>query len=173
LKGFVVPTEIRPLLLLLDAAKESVASHGGGPVCEACLYPGSEISLDYCGPGSCGCKDADGMLMLQVNSVYMYTSFGRSMEGEATQCGTSMAASCTLGVMRCVDGIGDQGDLPSCELLLDASMRQFADMRAMLRAMTCTPGIEVLVGRYTSEGPDGGCVGGSWTFDIALEEGLP
>jgi hypothetical protein len=170
LSGFTVPREVGPILALLESVRNELAVSGGGPVCDACFYPGSAASYDFCGPGMCSCDDgSDGMLYIVVEGVYPYTVFGGGMDARISQCAASLAARVRVGVVRCVP-VGDESDpFPSCDELMDASLRQMADMRAMRTALTCTQGVNVLLRQYDSDVASGGCVGGSWLLDVDLE----
>jgi hypothetical protein len=90
-----------------------------------------------------------------------------------TNCASTLAYPFEVGVMRpapLAEVIGDELVLPTEEENTAAALQQLDDLETMYRALVMF-GEEVealLPGIYTPIGPEGGVVGGKWTFTIGL-----
>jgi hypothetical protein len=78
-------------------------------------------------------------------------------------CGSYIMAQLEIGVMRCFPA-AREGIAPTEMEQWEQTRLQMADMAAMRRAVLCCQrnGTEFALGQYTSVGPMGGWVGGTW-----------
>jgi hypothetical protein len=145
----------------------------GGPVCACCLRPGGHLPpADWC---ACGCGDGQGQASVQITSIYPSQRFPRSGVDEWDEpCDSRKAtwvAELTMTVYRCVSGLDDEGQPPTC-LQLDSDARIIAaDAAAMRRAFACCDWhgyARVVPGSWTPVPPQGLCAGGFMTVLVDL-----
>jgi hypothetical protein len=151
---------------LTDCVCETLATKGGGPTCWCGLFPGAEVSWDYCGECSGG---TCGMAYVRLVSVYESQQFPQQ-DPLPSNCGAPLVAELAIGALRCIPVAERDGSLPDEAALLEAGLATFADMAAIRTAVMCCDmdEREVALGTYTPLGARGGCVGGEWTVWVAL-----
>jgi hypothetical protein len=144
----------------------ALAKQGGGPTCWCGLFPGTEVSWDYCGECSSG---ACGMGYVRLISVYESQQFPQQ-DPLPSNCGAPLVAELAVGALRCIPVADRDGSLPDEAALLEAGLATFADMAAIRSAVQCCDlgDREFALGTYLPLGARGGCVGGEWTVWVAL-----
>ena len=71
--------------------------------------------------------------------------------------------------MRCTPVVDDRGRAPSADALTGSAGQVLEDMAAVAGAVVCCSGLNGAGGMlWTPLGPEGGCAGGEWTFDVVL-----
>jgi hypothetical protein len=153
------------LLELLECACAEVTVNGQGEPCFCGIYPGSNVSWDYCGEcnrGKCG------MVYLQPGRTFPYTVFPQQ-ELDA-KCSLPLGFEIELGVVRCMPTISEDGDLPDPADITAAALGLIADQYALYSAIKCceTSLQSLVIERWTPSGPQGGCVAGAWTLYAAI-----
>lgn len=172
-------TSVYPALVDLAACLELEFTAAELPhPCEIQVLPGQVVSFDYCGNEGCGingCENGQAWVRLVSIQAVVRQSTTASTSGVAfTSCRGDYIFQLEMGVTRCISGLDPSGNPPSTEELLESTRFQLADMDAMRRAITCCFATDrgwgdargVQVDSYTPVGPEGGCVGGYWTFYI-------
>lgn len=151
------------MLKMRECVCRLLADEGAGPLCWCGIYPGSDVSWEYCGQCSRG---TCGMGFVQLLGAYPSSTFPNQQE-EAT-CRAPLAFQLTVGSMRCLPVAEEDGSLPSEGDLLAPALAVNDDMLALLRAVDCCMKGNGLhdVGEYQTIGPQGGCVGGAWTVTV-------
>lgn len=143
----------------LDAA-------GGGDLCFCGVVYGEGMDRSLVPVGRCG-----GAAWVRLDQSYPSLNFPEP--DQTANCNTLLAAVIEVGVMRTV-AVGSDRRAPSLdERTLDAR-RQFSDMSAMHRAISCCVGTSkldfvYLLGDYQPFGPEGGISGGTWTMTLQQE----
>lgn len=135
---------------LQDSARE-----GGAPMpCICTVLPGAVVPYDYCEAGGSAWSRVVGIVPI-TSDIGDYT------------CATEYEVTIEVGILRCAPMLGANNELPSDAEQTAAAMQQYADMGLMHAALTCCTVPSRFdgpaVGSYVPLGPDGGCVGGSWT----------
>ena len=163
----VVPP-ISPFLLeLLDCVCEEVSTHGQGPVCWCGLYPGSQVAWDYCGACS---EDICGMAFVRPGVANPYEFFPGGTDD--ITCQKPIAYSIEVGIVRCAPTMTEDGEPPSAADMTESTLGLMQDMWALHRAIRCCnenwTGFDaaVAINQWIPQGPEGGCVGGSWTIVV-------
>lgn len=160
-------TRIWPLALSLASCLCQELRDAGGPEpCFCGVLAGEQVAWDYCQP----CEgDMCGMAWVRIASI-VPLSATTSNDGTIllNRCAPALAAIFEIGVLRCAPTVGPEGQLPDMAEQLAAAHLQASDMAAAGRAAACcfTDGRMVAVNQWTPLGPDGGCVGGSWTVTV-------
>jgi len=147
-------------LMLADLAAcvcGALANEGAGPTCWCGLYPGAQVSWDYC--GACD-GDKCGMGWVQLATIFPYNTFPVGVID--LRCASPLAWGIRVGALRCIP-TPDDGELPSPEDMANAALMQYLDAKALHTAIKCCTGITASIETYVPVGPDGGCVGGYWT----------
>ena len=137
-------------------------------VCFCGVLPGAMVALDTC--GGCGATGKCGQAWVRLVSVFPSNNFPNP--DSAPTCASLLAFELEIGVMRCAPAMDSRGNPPTVAQQLDAVRLQTADMLAMRRAVACCMGgtdNAYFLGTYSPYGPQGGCVGGSWTVVVGQE----
>lgn len=133
-----------------DAAAEE---SGVAKPCLCTVLPGSVLSFDYC--------DEGGMAWARLVGIEPV----ERQEGRV--CVIEYDVTIEVGALRCAPSLGENGELPSEAEQLAASMMQNYDLGILHKVLTCTKVPEsfdfAAMGPYTPIGPDGNCLGGTWT----------
>jgi hypothetical protein len=111
----------------------------------------------------------DGQLWGRVVTItpHQTTQQGRGAVS-MPPCGVDyLIATVAIGLIRCAASISDSGKSPSAGRLTADGYQQLDDMTAIERVILCDPRT-LNVQSWNPLGPEGGCVGGEWTFTIAL-----
>lgn len=151
---------------LTDCVCETLAVEGAGPTCWCGLFPGAEVSWDYCGECSGG---TCGMAYVRLVSIYESQQFPQQ-DPLPSNCGAPLVAELAIGALRCIPVAERDGSLPDEAALLEAGLATFADMAAIRTAVSCCDlgDREFAFGSYAPLGARGGCVGGEWTVWVTL-----
>lgn len=144
---------------------ENLAASVGGPPCRCYVYPSPQPPADVCDKTPLGNGQAT------VSIVRSYPSRNFPEPDESGRCDAYLAVELSISVYRCAPVIGESGELPpvseyelSTEILL-------ADAEAMKCAIVCClpAGYQFIVGEWSMIIPSGGCMGGTMTALIAIE----
>lgn len=87
----------------------------------------------------------------------------------STGLSDKLVVTATMGIVRCSEGLDDNGAAPDADMKLADARIQYADMAAMKAAICkCLKAAKrkFVLGTYTSLGPNGLQVGGQWTFQF-------
>jgi len=149
------------MLELLECACAEVTVNGQGEPCFCGIYPGSNVSWDYCGECSRG---KCGMVYLRPGETVPYTIFPRAELDD--KCVLPLAFEMELGVVRCFPTMDESGELPDPADITAAALGLIADQYALYSAIKCceTSLRTLVIDRWTPSGPSGGCVAGAWTI---------
>jgi hypothetical protein len=150
------------MLALATCLCAEIENHPTLPgVCFCGVLPGEEVAFDYTGD----CNDKCGMAWVRLASAYPSTVVGEASTLPGN-CASMLAFDVEVGIIRCIEGMDNQGNPPSPQSLLAASMWQWEDMLTMRRAIVCCEGSKgFLLGQYTPVGPTT-VVGGMWTVSM-------
>lgn len=149
--------------MFLDSLKAEIEAAGmADTLCAIALYPGDAVPLDY-GQESCG-----GMAWVRLASAVPSASFPAAVTA-ANNCAYTLAFEGELGLFRpapIADEEHGQVVLPSDEEHVAASFDQYDDLELLHRVLKRMQSqVEFLLMRqYVPVGPQGGVVGGVWTF---------
>lgn len=154
---------------VLDALLEELRRDGTDKdLCSKTIMPGDVTIADY-GAESCG-----GMAWLRLINANTTVSFPTS-DVTVNNCTHLLAFNAELGVLRPAKLPDNNGvnefDLPSDTEQWDEADLQLKDMAAMHRALKKV-GQEMddfIIRAYAPNGPDGGVVGGIWSFVFGEE----
>lgn len=162
--SYPAPGIFQLLLEISDCVCRELSEGPVGPVCLCGPVPGLSPAWDGC----TGCdNDACGMAYVRLGPVTPYESFPIP-EVEGVGCRRPLMYTVVAGALRCMptpDGGGPLSNQESAEV----SVRQWADMWSLYRAIKCCPASLISVGAYQPLGPQGACVGGEWTFWVSLD----
>lgn len=145
---------------LLECATEALEEF---PVCRAFINPGDDAPHDVCSISG----ENDGQLWV----AHLGTTPGwPNPTGLPTTCAAAWADLVEIGIVRCARGkVTDQGTAPTAEAVTEDAENQQRD-RLLLRQviMCCMPveGKDLVVRGWEPISPQGGCVGGVWTFSL-------
>lgn len=173
-------TVVWPVLMELHQClcDEIVAAELPG-VCYCDLLPGENVAMEYCGPS---CEDMDcgnGQAWVRLVESYPSTNFPNPIDftaQAAVGCDAPLAVTVEMGVARCAPVVSEDrpssGESPTAGQWRETAQLQFADMSAMRRAVQCCMDEKRAVKKYTLGtyepfGPEGGCVGGTWTVTFS------
>ena len=150
------------LLTLLDEAEKALAECGRPPVCRSAVYPGAQAVWDQCGPCDADCM---GMLYVRSDVAFPFEVFPNvAADG---RCALPMAHQIELGIVRCAPMMDDEGEPPAPDDITDAALGLLGDQRALRVAISRlgSDKVRALV-NWQPQGPQGGCVGGSWAVIV-------
>ena len=148
------------LRALLECAEDALTEF---PVCRSFINPGDDAAHDVCSRSG----ENDGQLWV----AHLGSTPGwPSPTGEPTTCTTAWAEQIEIGIVRCARGkVTDQGTAPTVEQIIEDAENQERD-RLILRQviLCCMPveGKDLVVRGWEPIPPQGGCVGGLWTFAV-------
>lgn len=158
--GYVDDTEIWPLMeRLADCLCETLTERGvlpGGCFCD--IMPGDQAVWDY----------SSGMAWVRLASVVPSSVFP-NQDFELNNCGTTLAGEIEVGVLQCTPVGGADGSPPEPSQRREAARLQMASMAAMRAAILCCADgndLDLILGAYDPQGPNGGLVGGVWTVSV-------
>lgn len=137
-------------------------------LCSKTLMSGGDLILDY-GLESCG-----GMLFVRLLGANPTSAFPES-DVTINNCAYTLAYQCEIGLLRPAVMPTQSMKriiLPTDEENYDQSIRQYGDMGMMLESLNAVGNEyeEFLIGQYTPFGPEGGIIGGIWTFTVGEED---
>lgn len=134
-----------------------------GPPCWCGVWPGLEISWEHCTdcpPGLCG------MGWSRLVLIAPYDDFPEPVID--LRCTKPLAAQLEVGALRCIP-VPEEGEVNDPNTMGEVALRQYEDMLALRRAILCCDDVQIALGTYFPLGPQGGCVGGSWTAYLPLD----
>lgn len=124
------------------------------------IYPGTSVSWDDC---------CNGQLSFQVNALTpIWQSAGR----------VSIKNPCTISwwevqidvkILRCAATVNSAGVPPSPAQISADGNQLLNDMQNILKALEGSPFSVYNLNPWVPSGPEGGCVGGSFTFMIRCD----
>lgn len=158
----------KALASVLDEALTRLKVDGSdADLCSKTLMSGSDLILDY-GLESCG-----GMLYVRLIGANTTASFPES-DVTVNNCAYTLAYQCEVGLLRPAvmpEQAMKRLILPTNEQHFDQSMRQYGDMEKMLGALQAVGSgyEEFIIGSYAPFGPEGGVIGGIWSFTVGEE----
>ena len=133
------------------------------PAARVFLAPGLEVAWDAC---------CDGQLWVRVVGVADGSDrvpvVPRLADGSSC-APPAWVVTLGVGVLRCTPVVDDRGRAPSADALTGSAGQVLEDMAAVAGAVVCCSGLSGVGGMlWTPLGPEGGCAGGEWTFDVVL-----
>lgn len=132
------------------------------PVCRAFIHPGPEAPHDVCESGPGG---SNGQVWVGVTATTEGFPFPTP---DPTTCRSNWTDFIEVGIVRCAKGtLTDDMDIPDANLITEDAIQQLADRDALRDAILCCLGLDgkdLLIEAWTPIPPQGGCVGGTWTF---------
>lgn len=152
---------------LCDALKEAAAKTGAPEPCFCGVLPGTAVAQDYCDEGYCEANN--GMAWTRLVSITTEQVQTSPSGASGPSCATVYNITVEAGVLRSAPVFSDsEGEPPTVEAQLAASMQQQHDMGVVLSVLDCCDGLpemldRPIIGEYLPIGPEGGCVGGAWS----------
>lgn len=123
-------------------------------------------------PGTAIAWDVDGTGLLWVRTVAI------TPNSVADCCTDYLVVTLGLGVLRCVEVMDDRGCPMPPNTLSGYANQLLADMTALRRVLSRVfcgkshePSLRAM--NWSPLGPEGGVVGGEWTFDLRSQQDLP
>lgn len=156
------PTIALALEALANCVCEELALTGAGPTCWCGLYPGAQVSWDYC--TECQ-NDRCGMGYVRLAGAFPYDVW--PVPAVDDRCTRPVSWLVEVGALRCFPQPPD-GELPDAVALSEVSLRQAMDAKALWTAIKCC-GLDMAIEAYRPVGPGGGCVGGFWVAHAAVD----
>jgi hypothetical protein len=153
-------TDIWPLMVeLRDCLCETLTTRGLMPGdCFCGIVPGQQATWDY----------MTGMAWVRLDSVVPSAVFP-NQSFDLNNCGTTLAAEIEVGVIQCTPGPSADGSPPSQLQQFESSRLQIATMAAIRSAILCcddNSDLDLILGAYEPQGPNGNLVGGTWRVSV-------
>jgi hypothetical protein len=126
--------------------------------CFCGIVPGQQATWDY----------TTGMAWVRLTSVVPSAIFP-SQSFDLNNCGTTLAAELEVGVLQCTPGPAADGSPPDQDQQTEAARLQVATMAAVRSAILCCADgsdLDLILGAYDPQGPNGNLVGGIWTVSV-------
>lgn len=166
------PTTSHPMQVMasiLDEVNQALIENGTkGKMCSMTIMPGDTVPADY------GTEDCGGMFWVRLTSANTTVGFPAT-DVTVNNCTHSLAFNAEIGILRPakipeankVRGI----TLPTDEEQWEEANLQLSDMLAMHGALKAVgqDWDDFIIQQYMPIGPDGGIVGGQWTFVFGEE----
>ena len=155
---------IWPILVnLAECLCTQIRDSGLPEPCFCGILSGFEVAYDYCD----GCDDGTcGQAWVRLNQMYPSRAFP-APDVDQGKCTSPLAFEIVVGIVRCAPQPGDDGTPPNVGDQFATAQLVTADAMAMRRAIMCCAeanhGRDYLLGTYAPVGPEGGCVGGTWS----------
>lgn len=162
-----------PILQPIVASLSGVLTDVERPVALTIVSPAGPPAHDEC---------CDGMAYIRLVEAFPTAGAGgnnpfptRDNLQRGPGCGVNLLSlHLALGVIRCAHTVNSDGTPPTQnEINFDASL-VLADMGTVLDVIVCVvkehPKVmKSVVGAWSPQGPSGGCVGGEWSFWVAVD----
>jgi hypothetical protein len=165
--GMTDDTLIWPFLTDLAAQLQvEIEDSGLKDPCWIGVLPGSLVALDYCAP--CGGSKC-GMAWVRLAAISEWVD--ETGVADFSRCNSLFTATFEMGIVRCHQTSDDRGNPMSMAYQAEATRVQLAEMAAMKRVLLCSSLManrNVTLGGYQPIGPDGSCVGGSWSVLVDM-----
>lgn len=126
----------------------------GKALCFCGVVPGGEVALEYMGD----CGEECGMAWVQVTGTYPASGVGIP-NITPSNCWLGLGVDVQVGVARCMPVGDERGGPPTLAQLQEAAEQQAQDMETVRKAVLCCQTEDLIVGRMTPFGPDGGVYG--------------
>jgi hypothetical protein len=139
-------------------------------MCTVTAFPGTAVPVDYVGvDASCG-----SMAWVRHVTSYPTVRFPNA-DASLENCHSTLAHILEVGMLRrspIPESDGKSVELPDDLEHLNSAFDLADDMVLMKRAITrAAQSIAfVILGTYTPAGPEGGAVGGTWSFTVGDDE---
>jgi hypothetical protein len=158
------------LAALLDCVYQQVDHVAPLAIARKCLVPG-DIAWDNC---ECG------QLVLTEDNRFGSRTLGSEDPNYEAECGEPVLnVSCTISLTRCVPGVSDNGDPPTCDALQIAALQLLKDKNDIRRALMCcldaayranNPAqmLGYYIGGQATTGPTGNCAGSDTIFVLGF-----
>lgn len=163
-------TPLQMMDLALDRLQTAVKEAGNGDgFCSITLQAGAEVPYDYGAESGC-----TGMMWVRLVSANPTLQFPQP-DVTPDNCTHSLAYFLEVGVVRDAPvptKVRGGIELPTQEEIRAATELSVQDMSAMHEALVnLRLDIDfVVLGEYTAVGPNGGVIGGLWTFAVGNED---
>lgn len=145
---------------LLTKALDCAVAALDPPPERVAVYPGNEVAWDDC---------CDG----QVWSRLVSLAPTGSTTTQQARCGVVLwLVTLAVGSLRCAAVVDEQGHAPLPTALSADSEQMALDCSALMVALECCLAPQVASLRmlgWAPLGPQGGCVGGEWTFTVLMD----
>lgn len=167
-----IPEEIQGVasgLLAELCCRVAASDH---PVCRCGFAFGDPPPVSNC----CSCPSGgQGEAFVRVGQVYPSTVFPQPDEANSVCDYASFAAVFTVGIYRCAPTLKDNGSAPTTEELAAALIVQLQDRAVLMRTIRCyfngLPDERLwFAGPWNPIEPQGGCMGGSVTVTVAVDD---
>lgn len=125
------------------------------------IAPGGEVAWDAC---------CDGQLWVRVVSAADVSAELGARPGADGSCAVvGWGVTVGVGVLRCTPSVDARGHSPAAGDVTGSAVQVLADMAAVARGLLCcAPVTRPRSLAWVPLGPEGGCAGGEWTFDVWL-----
>lgn len=120
------------------------------------VAPGASVAWDDC---------CAGQLWARVITAVP----GYSGRANAVACPTHFDLTLGVGIVRCVAVVDDRGRAPSAAQITadgNAGLRDMREIADVLQDYRHRDALTARLGTWTPAGPDGGCAGGEWTYQM-------
>lgn len=142
----------------LDAVRAAV-TEALPPVGRSFVAPGGVVAWDDC---------CDGQVWVRLASATPAPAPAAPLKASGDLCAVPWwTLNVVVGVIRCAHTIDDEGNAPTPRELSEDAESVLEDMWTILRVITCKVAHERM-GTWTPVGPEGGCVGGEWSFTARI-----
>lgn len=157
---FVDPPITQALAMFQQCLCEQITKAGLPETCFCGVFPGAQAPYIY---------GDEGQAWVRLVTAGPSRQFPQ-VDDTWTACDAPITYTLEMAVLRCALPFADaKGNPPTLTQQFETVRLQMADMQAMKQAiMCCVPNddITVALGAYNPLGPDGGLVGGFWTFSV-------
>lgn len=136
------------------------------PLCWCGLWPGANVSWDYC--GDCGSGQC-GMAYLRPGALFPFSTFPQPTID--VTCRSPYAWEWEIGVLRCFPTMDEDGSLPDDADISETQIALMDDQFAILDAVLCCESdfiTQRVVEAWEPAGPGGNCVGGAWSIYVEV-----
>lgn len=143
-----------------------IAADGLPAPCFCGVLPGNEFPIK-----AQSCRAGNGIAYVRLINTYPSVQVGVA-HLEPANCAVGHGLDIEVGIYRCYP-LQRDGSNPPPEVMLEAAHLQYADERAMRRAIACCdwiPSTDYVVGQYIPQGPAGGLIGGTLPISAMLME---
>jgi hypothetical protein len=157
---YVEDTDIWPLMVSLsECLCAELTARGLLPGdCFCGIVPGQQATWDY----------SAGMAWVRMDGTVPSAAFP-AQSFSLNNCGTTLAAEIEVGVVQCTPGPSSDGSPPTRAQQYESTRLQLATMAAMRTAILCcadASDMDMILGEYTPQGPNGNLVGGTWRVSV-------
>lgn len=142
----------------LDEVRQAV-TEALPPVGRSFVAPGALVAWDDC---------CDGQVWTRLVNAVPAPATASPLRASGHLCAVPWwTLTVVVGVVRCAHTVDDEGNAPTPAELSSDAEEGLADMWTILRVISCQVKHERM-GTWTPVGPQGGCVGGEWTFTARI-----